>query len=284
MKVADGIQSDGSRQPCWNPVLFRPAGGPLMLFYKVGPSPSTWWGMVKTSDDEGLTWGDAARLPDGILGPIKNKPVQLPSGEILSPSSTEGEGGWRVHFERSADGGKTWSATPPVASSHGIGGIQPSILIHSATELQAIGRTRSSRLFETWSNDAGRSWSPLALTPLPNPSSGTDAVTLQDGRHLLVYNHSAVKKVRYPLNIAISEDGKDWLAGPTLEDEPIGQYSYPAAICGQDGLVHVAYTWRRLRMKYAALDPRCVELRPLPPFAEPVVAAAAAVHEAEDQG
>src|SRR5439155_18609561 len=50
-KVADGVQSDGSaRQPTWNPVLFQPrsdtGGGPLMLFYKVGPSPQEWWGMV----------------------------------------------------------------------------------------------------------------------------------------------------------------------------------------------------------------------------------------------
>src|SRR5690349_4351872 len=34
-QVADGNQPDRSRQPCWNPVLFAPRSGPLLLFYKV---------------------------------------------------------------------------------------------------------------------------------------------------------------------------------------------------------------------------------------------------------
>src|SRR5512143_3186972 len=44
VEVANGLQQDGKRYPCWNPVLFQPLNGPLLLFYKVGPSPSEWWG------------------------------------------------------------------------------------------------------------------------------------------------------------------------------------------------------------------------------------------------
>jgi hypothetical protein len=36
VEVANGIQDEKLRYPCWNPVLFQPADGPLMLFYKVG--------------------------------------------------------------------------------------------------------------------------------------------------------------------------------------------------------------------------------------------------------
>ena len=57
MRVADGVQHAGKRHPTWNPVLFQPANGPLMLFYKVGPTPETWWGMLITSNDGGRTWG-----------------------------------------------------------------------------------------------------------------------------------------------------------------------------------------------------------------------------------
>ena len=49
VEVANGVQPDGTRHPTWNPVLFAPPGQPLRLFYKVGPSPRAWWGMVKTS-------------------------------------------------------------------------------------------------------------------------------------------------------------------------------------------------------------------------------------------
>lgn len=254
--VADGVQVDGSRQPTWNPVLFQPAGGPLMLFYKVGPSPSTWWGEFKTSDDDGRTWSPARRLPDGLLGPIKNKPVQLPGGRIVSPTSVEGkEIGWRVYFELSDDGGTTWRATPWVETGEGIRAIQPSVLIHSATKLQAIGRTKSGRLFETWSDDAGETWSPLALTALPNCNSGTDAVTLADGRHVLIYNHSWTEKERFPLNLAVSTDGRRWFESTEIEGEPPGQYSYPCVIQTRDGRLHAAYTWKRLRMKHVVLDP-----------------------------
>jgi predicted neuraminidase len=273
-QAADGIQSDGSRLPTWNPVLFRPRTGPLMLFYKVGPSPSTWWGMLKTSDDDGRTWGDAARLTNGILGPIKNKPVQLAGGDILSPTSIEGpDVGWRVYFERSTDGGRTWTSTPYVAQDPSIKAIQPSILVHSDNRLQAIGRTRSRRLFETWSDDAGRTWTPLTLTDLPNCNSGTDAVTLGDGRHVLVYNHSDTEKVRYPLNVAVSHDGRAWDAAAVVETEPAsdprarpegpGQYSYPAVVQSSDGLVHVTYTWHRERIKHAVLDPNRFRPRPI---------------------
>ena len=102
LEVANGVQSPTNRYACWNPVLFQPSSGPLLLFYKVGPSPSSWWGMLMKSEDGGQTWSKPLRLPAGIVGPIKNKPVQLPNGDVLCPSSTENNG-WRIHFERTSD-------------------------------------------------------------------------------------------------------------------------------------------------------------------------------------
>ncbi len=89
IEVVNGIQKDGTRYPCWNPVLFKPKGKPLYLFYKVGPSPQEWWGLYMTSSDDGKTWSKPVKLPDGILGPIKNQPIQMANGTILSPSSNE---------------------------------------------------------------------------------------------------------------------------------------------------------------------------------------------------
>lgn len=257
VEIATGTQADGTRYPTWNPVLFEVREGELTLFYKVGPNPRAWWGMARTSLDAGRTWSDARRLPDGILGPVKNKPVRLPDGTILAPSSTETPqtpSTWRVHFERSRDNGATWEIVRPPSQTAGppIEAIQPSILTHADGRLQAIGRTRSGRLFETWSGDRGQTWSPVALTALPNPSAGTDAVTLRDGRHLLVYNHTP--KGRTPLNIAVTRDGKAWEAVHVLESDA-GEYSYPAVIQTSDGLVHITYTWKRERIKHVVIDP-----------------------------
>ena len=259
VEIANGVQSDNLRHPCWNPVLFQPKTGPLMLFYKVGPSPSKWWGMLRTSDDGGKTWSDARRLPEGIFGPIKNKPVQLSNGDILCPTSTE-DAGWRVHFERSADGGQTWTKTEAVNDGKAIGAIQPSILFTGSDGLLAIGRTRQARIFQIASSDGGRSWGQMTLGALPNPNSGIDAVTLRDGRHLLLYNHTA--RGRTPLNVAVSKDGAAWDAALILESEP-GEYSYPACIQTADGLVHCAYTWKRLRVKHVVIDPSRLNSKPM---------------------
>ena len=260
IEVANGVQTPALRYPTWNPVLFQPKTGPLMLFYKVGPSPSAWWGMVMTSSDGGRTWAAPRRLPDGILGPIKDKPVQLSNGDLLAGSSTDNNG-WQVLFERSTDNGNTWTATPALNDGKEIPAIQPSLLIHRDGRLQAVGRTRSGKLFETWSTDAGRTWSALALLDLPNPSAGIDAATLGDGRFVLVYNHTATG--RSPLNVAMSSDGRTWQAALVLEDDPGQEFSYPAVIQTSDGLLHVTYTWHRRRIKHAVIDPSTVKLTPI---------------------
>ena len=101
----------------------------------------------------------------------------------------------------------------------------------------------------------------MTLTVLPNPSAGTDAVTLADGRHLIVYNHTP--KGRTPLNVAVSSDGRLWAAAVVLEREP-GEYSYPAVIQAPDGLIHVTYTWKRQRITHVVLDPKRLQALPMP--------------------
>ncbi len=252
LPVASGAQPDGGRFPCWNPVLFQAKAGPLLLFYKVGPNPREWWGMVKTSPDGGNTWSPARRLPQGILGPIKNKPVLLPDGSLLCGSSTEHDG-WRVHMERTADLGKTWEKTAPLNDGAALAAIQPTILVYPSGRMQILCRTHQGRIAEAWSDGDWKTWSELRLTALPNPNSGIDATMLPDGRALLVYNHS--QTARTPLNVALSADGTAWRSALVLEDEP-GEYSYPAVIVASDGLVHITYTWRRERIKHIVLDPR----------------------------
>ncbi len=243
-------------------MLFQYPNGPLDLFYKVGPSPREWWGMMMESSNGGKTWTRPRKLPEGILGPIKDKPVMLHGGVLLCPSSTENDGS-RVHMEFTSDGGATWSRTDSLNDPHTFELIQPTILDHGSAGIQILCRSKHKRVVESWSHDDGKTWGEFTATPLPNPNAGIDAVCLKSGRAVLIYNDSSV--ARSPLNIAVSVDGKKWKAGPALETETgSGEFSYPAVIQTTDGLVHITYTWKRTRIKHVVVDPTRLELRDFP--------------------
>jgi predicted neuraminidase len=241
----------GRAQPCWNPVLHQAAGGPLLLFYKVGPSPRRWWGMLRSSTNAGRTWSPPRRLPRGILGPVKNKPVALGDGTLLCPSSTE-HLGWRAHLERTPDLGASWEKLPPLNAAREFAAIQPCIVTYPEGRLQVLCRTRQRVIAECWSEDGGHSWGPMRATSLPNPDSGIDAVSLRDGRAVLAYNPS--QQARTPLCLAVSSDGRVWRDVLVLEDAA-GEYSYPAMIQAKDGDLHVTYTWKRRRIRHICLSP-----------------------------
>lgn len=252
VEVARGAGPDGNTEPCWNPVLFRPAGGLLLLFYKVGPSPSRWRGMITRSADDGRTWETPQPLPDGIIGPVKNHPLELADGTLLCGSSTEGKG-WRVHFETTADHGQTWRKTPPINDGRDVGLIQPALLRARPDGVIALMRSTAGRIYESRSADRGETWTTPAPTALPNPNSGVDAVTLRDGRHVLVYN--PIAEGRGTLAVALSSDGRTWTRVLTLEDEKGSEFSYPAVIQTRDGSVHITYTWKRRRVRHVVIDP-----------------------------
>lgn len=257
-QVADGVQYKTKRYPCWNPVLYN-SGKEIMLFFKVGPSPSEWWGELMISMDDGKTWSIPSRLPEDIYGPVKNKPVMNSNGELLCPSSTENDG-WRVHVEMTSDNGLKWERTPAL-NKKDTGLIQPVLLIYPEGKIQMLCRSQVSEILCSWSEDNGHTWSSFKSIGLPNPNSGIDAVTLSDGRQLLVYNH--LIKGRNVLNVAVSENGLEWKAAVLLEnDKEVAEFSYPAVIQTKDGMVHITYTWNRKQIKHVVIDPNKIIYRP----------------------
>jgi predicted neuraminidase len=249
IKIVQGLDPDNASVPCWNPVLFETQTGHLLLFYKAGNHIQTWKGFLIRSQDDGQTWTPPEPLPKNILGPIKNKPIEL-DGKIIAGSSEE-QHGWTVHFEWSPDEGKTWDRTPPLNEPNEIGAIQPCLLPAPNRVIKALGRTNQGKVFYTESQDHGHTWDPLRLLDVPNPNSGIDAVTLKSGEYVLAYNDSETK--RTPLALATSQDGITWRRRLTLESEH-GEFSYPATIQTRDGQIHVTYTWNRTHIKHVVLD------------------------------
>lgn len=267
--------------PTWNPVLFHTNDGRLWLYWKYGPSPSTWAGARRFSTDEGRTWSPMERLPDGILGPIRAKPLVLKHGVVVSGSSTEDEAGWRVYIERSTDDGRTWKRIGPMTMSRQVdaaatawpeppsssdelrakdtaprtysGIIQPSVISLGGNHLRfyARSKTLASRIVVSDSMDEGVSWSQPRYLDLPNNNSGLDVVRLADGREVMIFNDTT--RGRSPLNLAVSKDGEHFRVFATLEQGP-GEYSYPAIIQGGDGALQMTYTWHRTAIRHARLE------------------------------
>lgn len=258
VQLADGIVSNTLRYPCWNPVLFRTRAGLLCLFYKVGPNPREWWGMARYSHDNGLSWSSPEKLPTGILGPIKNKCIQLPDGRLLHPSSTESVAGnvWIAHMEISDSTGHQWQQIEVPCDTFGV--IQPTLLTYADGRLQALFRSRQNVIASSWSNDHGATWTPVTGISLLNPNSGIDAVTRPDGLQVLVYNPSPAGRDwsngRNELRVAVSKNGVQWTDVYVLEKHKSGEYSYPAIIATANDLVHITYTDDRKNIRAVTLQ------------------------------
>lgn len=257
VQVADGVQNKKVQFPCWNPVLFQMPQGELILFYKVGPKPSEWWGMLKRSKDAGLTWSAAEKLPKGILGPVKNKPLLLADGTLLCPSSSEDTGD-RLHFEMTKDGGRTWKKTKALNDGKTFSAIQPSVIFLQDGRMKLLCRSNTGFIMEAYSSDQGNTWTPLKKTNLKNPNSGSDAITLKSGLHVLVHNPlgnrpKETEGEREILAVSTSKDGTHWTKMGELENTPLKEFSYPAIIQTRDGRIHITYTWKREKIKHAFL-------------------------------
>lgn len=270
LMAADGVLNDTLRKACYNPVLQLMPNGELWLFFKIGSCVADWTGWVTTSSDGGKTWTAKEALPDGFLGPIKDKPMLL-GAKLLCPSSTEKEG-WRIHFEILDLENHQWHKVGPIKASTAITTIdmnkpdaqpqeimciQPALLRMADGSLKALCRTKNGRIAVTTSHDNGESWSQVTLTDLPNNNSGIDAVTLQDGRLVLVYNPVAVAPgdemgPRTPLAVAISQDGECWRDFFIIEGT--GEFSYPAVIQGANGKLYCTYTWQRKLIAFRELS------------------------------
>ncbi len=269
--------------PCYNPVLFYTHDGRLWLYYKFGPSPATWSAGRMVSSDNGQTWSSPEHLPAGLLGPIRAKPLVLQDGTIVSGSSIESYRAWAVWIERSADNGTTWAKIGPIVppadldrQGYGDGNssdatdvpgsndwkftqgvIQPSVVQLSGGNLRLYARftAKTARVTIADSDDFGKTWTQARPIDVPNPNSGIDAVSLKDGRIVLIYNNTTTG--RTPLNLAVSSDGEHFRMFRTLEDAP-GEYSYPALVQAANGDLLMTYTYKRNTIKYVRMPVRDV--------------------------
>jgi predicted neuraminidase len=127
--------------------------------------------------------------------------------------------------------------------------VQPSLLRRRDGTLVAYMRDNGpppKRLMMSISSDDGVTWSDVVDLDVPNPGAGAEAITLRDGKWLLIHND--LERGRHSLAVWLSEDeGKTWRWKRHLErddrGEGAGSFHYPSVIQARDGSLHATYSY-----------------------------------------
>jgi predicted neuraminidase len=243
-----------------NAVIFPNGAGSLWMVY-VSVSLGGWSGSalnIKTSQDEGRTWGESQRL---TLNPffnlsslVRNKPIYASDGRIGLPVYHEMALKYpqMLWLTPGRDGGVAEYRIRSLSTEAGF--IQPSLVALNHDRVLMMLRDRRDRqwLRAAYSDDNGWTWSQAETTGLPNSDAAIDALRLRDGRVLLAYNH---KLKRADLRLALSTDeGRTWRPGPVIESEARREYSYPHLVEDGRGRIHLTYTWERERIKHVEFN------------------------------
>lgn len=236
-----------------NPVLYA-EGDSVWLFSAAVPFGwSTARIEVQRSNDRGLTW----TAPRAICGPpganVRFAPVRLADGRLLLPAYDDL---WlRPLFFASADD-ETWDLQPTFAPQQsGHRAIQPSaVQLDGGRILSVMRNTEGGFLWVTASDDAGQSWTPARDAGFDNPDSAAALFRLASGRLLLALNDDAAE--RDVLSVVLSPDeGRTWPFRRILSaGTPASERSYPFVVQSPDGLIHIAFTEGRERIRHVELN------------------------------
>ncbi len=264
-------------EACWNPVLLVQHEH-VLLFFKTGNKIADWKTMVMVSRADPVYWGHPRPLVPGDStggrGPVRTKPVILPSGRICAGGSIE-RGDWQCFCDYSDNYGITWNRTalmglnllalnlpetgepatdnlpapsvlPPLSSQsfNGRGVIQP-VLWQDKGRLHMYMRSTEGYIYSSVSDDEGKHWTDPRPTELYNNNSGFDVIRTPGGRLFMACNPVRGNwGARTPLALFMGrEDGSRWEMFLRLE-KGSGEFSYPSLTYTFNGL-WVSYTYNR---------------------------------------
>jgi predicted neuraminidase len=270
-----------SHHPGWsdqNPVPFQAPDGRLWLFHtsqEAGKGQTTAIVYDATSDDLGHTW----TVPEILFsepGTFIRQHLVVFNNEWLLPAYHSAAAGITENAQNdvsivkiSKDNGKTWSGCE-VPSSGGL--VQMDIVKLSEDHLAAFFRSRYGDWIYASHSANGCEWSAPVATQLPNNNSSIQAVRLRDGHLIMVFNNAQAASTRAMprtaarniLSVALSPDGgktwpwvrdvQDGNEPPTFSAGEHSEYSYPSVTQSTNGMIQMAFTFRRETIKYMIFD------------------------------
>ncbi|AUR53103.1 sialidase family protein [Aquella oligotrophica] len=239
-----------------NPVIYRAANGVLHLFV-VSVSIGGWSGSALNhlqSQDNGLHWTSPERI---VISPffnistlVRTSAIGLSDGGFYLPVYHEFIRKYPELLRFDADG----NFIQQIRITNKNKMLQPSLVpvgsLNAWTFFRNSANDSESRiLYTSQTTDGGMHWSDPEPTNLTNPDASIAAVSLNDGRMLMVYNDIS----RAHLWLAISYNGTEWHPVYQLEDKPGEEFSYPS-IQVNGNLIDILYTNNRQNIKHVRFN------------------------------
>lgn len=267
-----------------NPTIFQAPDNSLKIFHttQIAKAGEAQAHVLETnSHDAGETWSTPQVLFDKN-GAFTRHPLVilndhvwlLPMTYVTSKGIGEGSETNYSVTELSRDAGKTWKECEIPDS---FGKVQPTVIESNKGGLIAFFRSRAADWIYQSASADGCHWSIPEKTVLPNNNASVQAFRLHNGHIVIAFNNSQntvrdgkrVSALRKPLTVALSEDdGSTWKYARDIETGRSGfgqaersvkvpgreEYSYPSIYQTADGLIHVAYTFRRQTIKIVSFN------------------------------
>lgn len=236
------------------PILINQNGDWLLpVFYCVAAPGEKWVGnndtsAVKISSDQGKTWHDIS-IPDSI-GCVHMNIVSLQDGNLVAFYRSR----WadNIYRSESKDGGQSWSAPQALILPNNNSSIQATILSDGKLALvynhssAANAAERRTSLYDEIEND-----------------DDDQTITISTAHGKTAFWGAP----RAPMTLALSSDGgRSWQTVMNLDegdgycmtnnslDKLNRELSYPSIIEGNDGNLHISYTYFRQAIKYVRLN------------------------------
>ncbi|HEO71074.1 MAG TPA: neuraminidase (sialidase)-like protein [Candidatus Hydrogenedentes bacterium] len=183
-------------------------------------------------------------------------PLVRSDGTVIVPVANENFG--IAAMVMSDDGGQTWTIGEAVP---GMGLIQPTVVEYPDGHMTAFFRNShpARRIVRSESTNGGMTWSTPTLTDLLHPGSGIEALLLDNGHLLMIYNNTE-NDPRDSLAVSVSTDrGETWTWTRHIENTPGGRFDYPSIIQAEDGSLHASYSYNLKTIKHVHFNEAWVQ-------------------------
>ncbi len=235
---------------------------------------------LRYSEDNGYTWSESISLFTKP-GAFCRHPIKvLSNGDWIFPMwysqpSEDPDAQYGTDYSAvqiSTDQGQTWTEYDVPGS---VRRVHMNVVETRPGHIVAFFRSRSAdRIYRSFSEDYGRTWTEPTATCLPNNNSSIQAIRLQSGAIALIFNYSKHGDdpdtviwgtPRCPIVVALTYDeGETFPYMRVLEpgDGFFGAdlsknhaYHYPSIMQSRDGLLHISYThYGRKCIMYHRID------------------------------